>query len=92
LDEETVISALENLDIDPYGLDEADRRILRALIEKFNGGPVGLSTLGVACSEEVQTLEDVIEPFLMQEGFLTRTPRGRMATDLAYQHLGIEKK
>lgn len=91
LDEQTVISALESLDIDPYGLDETDRRMLKALIEKFNGGPVGLSTLAVACSEEIQTLEEVIEPFLMQQGFLTRTPRGRMATDLAYVHLGMKK-
>lgn len=90
LDEQTVIAALESLDIDPYGLDETDRRMLRALIEKFNGGPVGLSTLAAACSEEIQTLEDVIEPFLMQEGFLTRTPRGRMVTELAYKHLGLE--
>lgn len=91
LDEQTVISALNALDIDPYGLDETDRRMLKALIEKFNGGPVGLSTLAAACSEEIQTLEEVIEPFLMQQGFLTRTPRGRMVTDLAYKHLGIEK-
>jgi Holliday junction DNA helicase RuvB len=90
LDGSTVTAALENLDIDPYGLDETDRRMLRALIEKFNGGPVGLSTLAAACSEEIQTLEDVIEPFLMQEGFLTRTPRGRMATESAYKHLGFE--
>lgn len=90
LDEQTVVTALERLDIDPYGLDDADRRILRALIEKFRGGPVGLTTLAAACSEEIQTLEEVIEPFLMQEGFLTRTPRGRMATELAYKHLGYE--
>lgn len=91
MDERTVNAALESLDIDPYGLDETDRRMLRALIEKFNGGPVGLSTLAAACSEEIQTIEDVIEPFLMQEGFLTRTPRGRMATELAYKHLNINK-
>lgn len=88
LDEATVIAALESLDIDPYGMDETDRRLLRALIEKFNGGPVGLSTLAASCSEEMETLEDVIEPFLMQEGFLTRTPRGRTVTELAYKHLG----
>ncbi len=90
LDESTVVTALERLDIDPYGLDDADRRVLRALIEKFHGGPVGLTTLAASCSEEMQTLEEVIEPFLMQEGFLTRTPRGRMATELAYGHLGYE--
>lgn len=91
LDEATVISALESLDIDPYGLDDTDRKILRALIEKFNGGPVGLSTLAATCSEEIETIEEVIEPFLMQQGFLTRTPRGRMATELAYEHLGFRK-
>ncbi|MFA5130031.1 MAG: Holliday junction branch migration DNA helicase RuvB [Patescibacteria group bacterium] len=89
LDEQTVISALESLDIDPYGLDESDRRLLRGLIEKFRGGPVGLSTLAATCSEDIETLEDVIEPFLMQEGFLARTPRGRVATELAYKHLGF---
>lgn len=90
LNEEIVIAALESLDIDPYGLDETDRRLLRALIEKFKGGPVGLSTIAAAISEEVSTIEEVLEPFLMQEGFIARTPRGRMATELAYKHLGFE--
>lgn len=90
LDEATVAKALDALEIDPRGLDETDRRTLRSLIEKFNGGPVGVTTLAAATNEEVATLEDVIEPFLLQEGFLSRTPRGRIATDLAYQHLCIE--
>jgi holliday junction DNA helicase RuvB len=90
LDDATVCAALASLDIDVYGLDDADRRMLRALIEKFKGGPVGLTTLAAATSEEMETLEEVIEPFLMQEGFLARTPRGRVATELAYTHLGFE--
>ncbi|MBI5654831.1 Holliday junction branch migration DNA helicase RuvB [Candidatus Uhrbacteria bacterium] len=90
LDEPTVNLALQALEIDPRGLDETDRRVLRYLIEKFNGGPIGLNTLAAALNEEVATLEDVIEPFLLQEGFLNRTPRGRLATDQAYRHLGFE--
>ncbi|MFZ2803607.1 MAG: Holliday junction branch migration DNA helicase RuvB [Patescibacteria group bacterium] len=90
LDHDTVGKALDALEIDPRGLDESDRRTLRTLIEKFNGGPVGLTTVAAAMNEEVATLEDVIEPFLLQEGFLQRTPRGRMATDLAYIHLGLK--
>lgn len=89
LDKETVEKALDGLEIDRRGLDEADRRTLKALIEKFHGGPVGLTTLAAATAEEVETLEDVIEPFLLQEGLLQRTPRGRIATDAAYQHLGF---
>jgi Holliday junction DNA helicase RuvB len=88
LDERIVNLALEALEIDPRGLDETDRRVLRSLIEKFNGGPIGLNTLAAALNEEIATLEDVIEPFLLQEGFLNRTPRGRVATDAAYAHLG----
>jgi len=87
LDGTTVDAALDALEIDPKGLDETDRRILQTLITKFNGGPVGLTTLAAGSGEEVATLEDVIEPFLLQEGLLERTPRGRMATDLARQHL-----
>ncbi|GMU25145.1 MAG: Holliday junction ATP-dependent DNA helicase RuvB [Candidatus Uhrbacteria bacterium] len=85
-----VIDALERLDIDPRGLDQADRALLRALIEKFRGGPVGLTTLAAATSQEVDTVEEVIEPFLMQEGMIERTSRGRMATPNAYKHLGME--
>lgn len=91
LSPEIVDLALNALEIDPRGLDEADRRTLRAMIEKFNGGPVGLTTLAASTAEDVSTLEEVIEPFLLQEGLLDRTPRGRVATDLAYAHLGIHK-
>lgn len=80
--------ALTLLEVDERGLDEMDRRLLDALITKYGGGPVGLGTLGVVVGEEAATLEDVYEPFLIQEGFLKRTPRGREATPLAYQHLG----
>ena len=82
--------ALELLDIDTAGLDEMDRRLLRTLIEKFGGGPVGLNNLGAALSEEMDTIEEVYEPYLIQEGYLIRTPRGRQATERAYRHLGIE--
>jgi Holliday junction DNA helicase RuvB len=90
LSPEVVDAALLGLEIDPRGLDEADRRTLRAMIEKFSGGPVGLSTLAASTAEDVSTLEEVIEPFLLREGLLDRTPRGRTATDLAYKHLGLE--
>jgi Holliday junction DNA helicase RuvB len=89
MDESVVDRALASLEIDGLGLDETDRRILKTLIDKFNGGPAGLATLAAATSEEVETLEDVIEPFLLQLGLLSRTPRGRVATDLAYKHLGF---
>lgn len=81
--------ALAQLEIDELGLDENDRRLLRAIIELFNGGPVGLSTLAAALAEEVDAIEDVYEPFLLQLGFLQRTPRGRIATRRAYEHLGL---
>ncbi|MDE5875357.1 MAG: Holliday junction branch migration DNA helicase RuvB [Muribaculaceae bacterium] len=80
--------SLEALNIDRYGLDEIDNRILTTIIDKFKGGPVGLSTLATALGEDSGTLEEVYEPFLIKEGFLKRTPRGREATDLAYTHLG----
>ncbi len=89
IDRQTAHAALEMLEVDAHGFDELDRRILRTIIEKYDGGPVGLNTLAAALSEEQETLEDVYEPFLMQIGFLDRTPRGRMATRLAYEHLGI---
>ncbi|MBC8172032.1 MAG: Holliday junction branch migration DNA helicase RuvB, partial [Anaerolineae bacterium] len=81
--------ALELLDIDHLGLDDIDRRVLSAIIEKFNGGPVGLSTIGAAISEDTATIEDVYEPYLIQLGFLARTNRGRIATPHAYEHMGI---
>ena len=80
--------ALEALNIDQYGLDEIDNKILITIIEKFNGGPVGLSTIATALSEDPGTLEEVYEPYLIKEGFIKRTPRGREVTDLAYKHLG----
>ena len=79
--------ALEALNIDQYGLDEIDNKILTTIIDKFNGGPVGLTTIATALGEDAGTIEDVYEPFLIKEGFIKRTPRGREATDLAYQHL-----
>jgi Holliday junction DNA helicase RuvB len=80
--------ALAMLDVDEFGLDEMDTRLLRAIIEKFDGGPVGVGTVAAAVGEEADTLEEVYEPFLVQHGFLQRTPRGRMATAQAYRHLG----
>jgi len=81
--------ALTALDVDQNGLDEMDNRILTTIIEKFKGGPVGLSTIATACGEEAETIEEVYEPFLIQEGYLKRTSRGREATEKSYQHLGI---
>ena len=81
--------ALDALDVDAHGLDEMDNRILSTIIEKFKGGPVGISTIATACGEEADTIEEVYEPFLIQEGFLKRTSRGREATALAYKHLKI---
>ncbi len=81
--------ALSKLEVDSLGLDEVDHRVLRALVEKFDGGPVGLETIAASISEEADTIMDVYEPYLMQLGFLSRTPRGRVATRLAYQHLGL---
>ena len=89
LDADTVDLALNALDIDARGLDETDRRTLRTIIEKFNGGPTGLTTLAASQNEDISTLEDVIEPFLLQEGLIERSPRGRLATKAAYEHLGL---
>ena len=80
---------LDRLGVDKLGLDDMDRALLRTVIERFDGGPVGIESLAAAVSEESDTLEDVYEPYLIQEGFLTRTPRGRVATRRAYQHLGL---
>ena len=77
------------LNVDNHGLDEMDNRILSTIIDKFKGGPVGLSTIATACGEEAETIEEVYEPFLIMEGFLKRTARGRQATELAYKHLGM---
>lgn len=83
-------TALTRLEIDADGLDAIDRRLLRSIITNYNGGPVGLETIAATINEEAVTIEDVYEPYLMQKGYLTRTPRGRCVTRLAYQHLGIE--
>ena len=90
IDRETADYALKRLKVDEKGLDEMDRRILSSIVEKFGGGPVGVGSLAVAVSEEVETIEDVYEPFLIQQGFLQRTPRGRIATPLAVAHLGLK--
>jgi Holliday junction DNA helicase RuvB len=82
--------ALDLLDVDALGLDEMDRRVLHTIIEKYRGGPVGLSTIAASISEEPDTVMDVVEPYLLQLGFLDRTPQGRTATPLAYQHLGLD--
>lgn len=81
--------ALDALDVDEHGLDEMDNRILSTIINKFKGGPVGLSTIATSCGEEAETIEEVYEPFLIQEGYMKRTARGRQATELAYEHLGV---
>jgi len=81
--------ALALLEVDALGLDDIDRRVLHTIIEKFDGGPVGLETIGAALSEEPDTIMDVVEPYLLQLGFLDRTPRGRVATRRAYEHLGF---
>ena len=80
--------ALQALEVDEAGLDAVDRMLLRAIVDKFSGGPVGLETLAAAISEDTETIEDVYEPYLLQEGYLQRTPRGRIATERAYRHLG----
>jgi Holliday junction DNA helicase RuvB len=87
---ETAEAGLALFEVDQVGLDKVDRAILAAVVEKFEGGPVGLSTLAIAVGEEPETVEDAYEPFLLQLGFLQRTPRGRVATAAAYQHLGVE--
>ena len=86
------VDSLSRLQVDEYGLDQIDIEYLTALINKFNGGPVGVETIATAIGEEVTTIEDVVEPFLLQEGFIKRTQRGRMATDKAYQHLKIVRQ
>jgi len=82
------VEALGKLEVDPIGLDEIDHKVLSTIIDKFDGGPVGLDTIAASISEEADTIMDVYEPYLLQLGFLDRTPRGRLATRLAYEHLG----
>ena len=86
--QEVACQALQLLEVDNLGLDKMDRQLLLTIIDKFGGGPVGLETLAASINEEKTTIEDVYEPFLLQNGYITRTPRGRTATDLAYRHLG----
>jgi len=90
--EAVAIEALARLEVDNIGLDEVDHKVLRTIVEKFDGGPVGLDTIAAAISEEADTIMDVYEPYLLQLGFLERTPRGRVATRLAYEHLGLPYK
>lgn len=90
IDAATADRAMAMLNVDAVGLDRMDQRLLRAIVEKFDGGPVGLDTLSAALGEERGTIEDVLEPYLIQEGFLMRTPRGRVATRITYQHFGLE--
>ena len=89
INKEVASFALDLLEVDKYGMDQTDRYILNTIIEKFQGGPVGLDTLAAAIGEDSGTIEDVYEPYLIQNGFLNRTPRGRVATELAYHHLGL---
>ncbi len=90
IDRDLALHALQRLDVDERGLDEMDKKIMEVVIGKFKGGPVGISALAVAVGEEEDTIEEIYEPFLIQEGFLDRTPRGRMATSNAYKHLGLK--
>jgi Holliday junction DNA helicase RuvB len=90
INKEVANDALNRMEVDTYGLDEMDRKLLLTIIEKFNGGPVGLGTISASIHEEKDSIEEIIEPYLIQIGFLDRTPRGRMATPLAYEHFGIK--
>jgi len=87
---EAANTALDILDVDKLGLDQTDRLILVTMIERFNGGPVGLDNLAAAIGEDRGTIEDVYEPYLIKNGFIVRTPRGRMVSELTYRHLGLE--
>jgi Holliday junction DNA helicase RuvB len=90
VDGATALRALHVFEVDEAGLDKVDRAVLEAITIKFNGGPVGLSTLAIAVGEEPETVEDAYEPYLLQEGFIQRTPRGRVATPRAYAHMGLD--
>ncbi|MFB0968801.1 MAG: Holliday junction DNA helicase RuvB C-terminal domain-containing protein, partial [Pseudomonadales bacterium] len=92
IDQQIADKALDLLKVDVHGFEQMDRRLLLALIEKFDGGPVGVDSLAAAISEEKDTIEDVYEPFLIQQGFMMRTPRGRVATRHAYQYFGLKQK
>ena len=84
------MNALDLMDVDKMGLDYVDRNVILTIINKFSGGPVGLDTIAAAIGEDAGTIEDVYEPYLIQNGFINRTPKGRVATELAYRHFGIE--
>jgi len=90
IDLEVTKLSLRKLNIDEYGLNEMDHKYLEAIVQRFNGGPVGLNAIAASISEEPNTLEDVVEPYLLQEGFIIRSPRGRMVTEKTYKHLGIK--
>ncbi len=87
---ETAVLALDRMEVDTFGLDEMDRKLLMTVIDKFDGGPVGLGTLSASIHEEKDSIEEIIEPYLIQIGFLNRTPRGRVCTRLAYEHFGLQ--
>ena len=91
IDKPTAQAALEMLEVDRHGFDEIDRKLLLTIIEKYQGGPVGVNTLAASLAEEADAIEEIYEPFLIQIGFLDRTPRGRVATHLAYEHFGVKK-
>ena len=90
IDQSAAESALQMLEVDRYGFDEIDRKLLLAIINKYDGGPVGLNTLAAVLAEEQDAIEEIYEPFLIQIGFLNRTPRGRTVTHLAYEHFGLK--
>lgn len=90
IDAEIALGAMEMLKVDACGFDTMDRRLLKLIIDNFDGGPVGIESIAAALSEERGTVEDVLEPFLIQQGYITRTSRGRMATAKAYQHFGLD--
>ncbi len=92
IDQDVAQAAMQMLKVDPEGFDELDRRMLRTMVDYFDGGPVGIESLAAALSEERGTLEDVVEPYLIQQGFLIRTARGRMCTHKAYRHMGLKPK
>ena len=89
---ETARAALDMLEVDRFGLDEIDQKIMLTILEKYRGGPVGVNTIAASISEEADTIEEVYEPYLIQLGFLNRTPRGRMATELAYEYFNVKPK
>jgi holliday junction DNA helicase RuvB len=92
MSKQVAVDALDLLEVDPLGLDEVDRRIMLCILEKFDGGPVGLNTLSSAADEEAGTIEEVYEPYLIQQGFIDRTPRGRIATERAFDYFKVQRR